>query len=65
MDCCCAQLNNPPSTQTAKHLRLIPTCITAATPVQELQQQMSCCREQCNCRAIKQQQSKSCASIDQ
>eukprot|EP00957_Ditylum_brightwellii_P028958 2187549-Ditylum_brightwellii.AAC.1 len=46
MNCCCARLNNPSSTQTAKHLQLIPTCMTAATPVQEPQQQMSCCREQ-------------------
>eukprot|EP00957_Ditylum_brightwellii_P086695 6596870-Ditylum_brightwellii.AAC.1 len=45
MNCCCAQLDNPPSSLTAKHLRLIPTCITAATPIQESQQQMSCCRE--------------------
>eukprot|EP00957_Ditylum_brightwellii_P092211 7019905-Ditylum_brightwellii.AAC.1 len=45
MDCCCTQLKNPPSTQIAKHLRLIPTCVTTATPVLESQQQMSYCQE--------------------
>eukprot|EP00957_Ditylum_brightwellii_P142716 10874369-Ditylum_brightwellii.AAC.1 len=46
MDCCCAQLGNPPSTQTVKHLRLIPTCVITAMSDQESQQRMSCCREQ-------------------
>eukprot|EP00957_Ditylum_brightwellii_P197767 15066287-Ditylum_brightwellii.AAC.1 len=35
------KLNNPLSTQTMKHLRLILTCVPAAKPVQESQQQMS------------------------
>eukprot|EP00957_Ditylum_brightwellii_P115403 8801459-Ditylum_brightwellii.AAC.1 len=46
IDCCCAQLNNPLSTQTTKHLQLIPTCITTTMQVQKSQLQMSCCREQ-------------------
>ena len=41
MNCCCVQIDNSPSTQATKHLRLIRTCVTAATPVRESQRQMS------------------------
>eukprot|EP00957_Ditylum_brightwellii_P067209 5100981-Ditylum_brightwellii.AAC.1 len=42
MDCCCAQLDNPPLTQTAKHQQLIPTCVTAATLAIKQQQNKQC-----------------------
>eukprot|EP00957_Ditylum_brightwellii_P080320 6108873-Ditylum_brightwellii.AAC.1 len=41
MNCCCAQFDNPPLSEVTKHLQLIRTCVTTATPVWESQQQMS------------------------
>eukprot|EP00957_Ditylum_brightwellii_P197200 15024495-Ditylum_brightwellii.AAC.1 len=64
MNCCCVQLNSPPSTQATKHLQLIRTCVTAATPVQESQQQdVLMLRAVGTIKLQTQQQSMQCASI--
>eukprot|EP00957_Ditylum_brightwellii_P169818 12925811-Ditylum_brightwellii.AAC.1 len=64
INCCCVQLNNPPSTQATKHLRLICTCVTAAMPVWESwQQDVLMLRTVGNIKLQIQQQRKQCASM--